>query len=88
LKVFGAKRGEVTGRLRKLYNEELHNMYSSVNIVRVIKSRMRWFGHRACMGEMRTACKIFVRKSQGREDWMIILKCIFENWNVKVGTGL
>jgi hypothetical protein len=49
--IFGPKRDEVTGELRKLHNEELHNLYSSPNIIRMIKSRrMRWVGHIARMG--------------------------------------
>jgi len=53
-RVFGPKRDEVTGEWRKLYNEELSDLYSLPNIVWVVKSRkMRWAGHVTCMGEGR-----------------------------------
>jgi hypothetical protein len=53
----------VTGDWRKLHNEELHNLYSSPNIIRMIKSRrMKWARHVARMGETRNACRVFVGK--------------------------
>ena len=53
-RIFGPKRNEVTGEWRKLHNEELNDLYSSHNIVRVIKSRtLRWARNVARMGERR-----------------------------------
>jgi hypothetical protein len=50
-RIFGPKRAQVTGRWRKLHNEELHNLYFSPSIIRMIKSRrMRWVGYVAQMG--------------------------------------
>jgi hypothetical protein len=66
-RIFGAKRDEVTGELRKLHNEELHGLYSSPSIIRIIKGRMmRWVGHVARMGEKRNAYRLLVGKPEGR----------------------
>jgi hypothetical protein len=52
-RIFGSKREEVTGDWRKLHNEELHNLYSSPGIIRMMKSRrMLWAGHVALMGRI------------------------------------
>jgi hypothetical protein len=51
LKIFGSRREEVTGEWRKLHIEDLNNLYFSPNIIRVIKSRMRWARHAVRMGE-------------------------------------
>jgi hypothetical protein len=64
-KIFGPKRDEVTGEWRKLHNEELQILYSSLNIIRQIKSRrMRWAGHVARMGEERKVYKVLVGKPE------------------------
>jgi hypothetical protein len=66
-RMFGPKRDEVTGEWRKLYNEELHNLYSSSNIIRQIKSRrMRWAGHVARMVEERKVYKVLVVMPEGK----------------------
>jgi hypothetical protein len=57
----------VTGELRKLPNEELHYLYSSPSIIRIIKARrMRWAGHVSRMGEKRNAYRLLVGKPEGR----------------------
>jgi hypothetical protein len=66
-RIFGPKRDEVTGEWRKLHSEELHNLYSSPDIIRQVKSRrMRWACHIARMGEERKAYKVLVGKPEGK----------------------
>ena len=66
-RVFGSKRDEVTEEWRKLHNEELRDLYSLPNIVRVVKSRrMRWAGHVARMVEGRVVHRVLVGKPEGK----------------------
>ena len=66
-RIFGPKRDEVIRECRKLHNEELNDLYSSPNIVRVIKSRrMGWAWHVACMGEKRRIYRVLLGKPEGK----------------------
>jgi len=69
-RIFGSKRDKVRGERRKINNEELNDLYSSSNIVQVIKSRrMRWVGHVARMGERRGVYRLLVRKPEEKTTW-------------------
>jgi hypothetical protein len=66
-RIFGPKGDEVTGGWRKLHNEELHNLYSSPSIIRMIKSRrIRWVRYEARMGNKYNAYRILVGKPEGK----------------------
>jgi hypothetical protein len=69
-RVFGPKKDEVKKKKKKLHNEELSDLYSLLNIVRVVKyRRMRWTGHVAHMGERRGVHRVLVGKPEGKSHW-------------------
>jgi len=94
--IFGTRRDEVTGEWGKLLNEELNDLYSSSNIVQVIKSRrMRLAGHVVCMGGGEAYTGFWWGNLRERDhlgdpgiDGRIILRWIFSKWDVGVWTGL
>jgi hypothetical protein len=66
--IFGPKREVVVGGWGKLHDEELHKLYTSPNITRVIKARrMRWVGHVACMGRQRKNKELWSENPNGRD---------------------
>jgi len=94
-RIFGRRRDEVTGEWRKLHNEDLNGLYSSPNIVRVIKfRRMRGAGHVARMGRGEAYTGFWWGNLRERDhlgdagvDGRIILGWIFRKWNLGVWTG-
>jgi len=94
-RIRGPKRDEVKGEWWKLHNEELNELYSSPNIIRVIKSRrMKWVRNVACMGERRGVYRVLVGKHKGyrplgrpRSRWEDKLIRIFRQWNEETRTG-
>jgi hypothetical protein len=93
-KISGPKREE-NGSWRKLHNDELHDLYSWPNIVRVIKSRrMMWAGHVARMGERRGVYRVLVGGPKGRDHWedlgvvgRITLRWTLGRWGLMGRTG-
>jgi len=91
-RIFGPRRGEVTGEWRRLHNEELNDLYSSPNIVRVIKSRrMRWARHVVRMGEERGCIGSWWGNRSEGDNWgdlgvdgWIILRWISRRWDVGI----
>jgi hypothetical protein len=94
-RIFGPERDEVTV-WGKLHNEELHDLYSSPTIVRVIKSRIiRWSEHIARMGRGEACTGVWRGNLRERDHWgdpgvdgRIILRWIFKKWDIGVRTGL
>jgi hypothetical protein len=81
-RIFGPKRDEATGEWRRLHNEELNDLYSSPNIIRVIKSRrMRWAGHIARVGKREMHKGFWWGDLRKATTWEIILKSIFKKWD-------
>jgi len=95
-RIFGPRRDEVTGEWRRLHNDELNDLYTSPNIVRVIKSRrIRWAGYLVRMGEERGCTGYWWGSRMEGDHWgdlgvdgRIILGWISRKWYVGIWTGL
>ena len=95
-RLFGPKRDEVRGEWRKLHNEELNDLFSSPNVIRVIRSVTRWAGYVARMGGVERCiqglCWGYLRERGHLKtpdvDGRIILRWIFRKWGVGAWTGL
>ena len=94
-KIFGPRRGEVTGEWRRMNNEDLNDLYTSTNIVRVIKSRrMGWSGHVVRIGGGEGGVRVLVRKSREGYHWgglgvdgRIILRWLSMKWDLCIWIG-
>ena len=90
-RIFGPRMDEVTGEWRRLHNEELNDLYSSPNIVRVKKSRKIWAGHVARMGEESGCIGSWWGNGREEDNWgdvgvdgWIILGWISRRWDVDI----
>jgi hypothetical protein len=92
-RIFGSRWNEITGEWRKLHNEKLNDLYSSPNIVRMIKSR-RWAGNLARMFARRGVYRVLVRKPEEKRPlwrtkrrWEDKIEIISKKWDVGLWTG-
>ena len=95
-KIFGPKRDEVRGEWRKLHDEDPNDLYSTPNIIRVIKSRrIRWARHVARMGERRVVYMVLMGIPEGKRPfgrpmrrWEHAIKLNIQNWDGRYAVDL